>query len=169
MWSCNRRPSSQEQCAKTSPMAAPTPQWKRSSAPRKPPRPTTLSCRCRIEYESMVEARGANLSGGQKQRIAIARALLTRPSVLILDDSTSSVDLDTELRLQEALAEKNGRARQPSSSPSELAASSTLISSSSSTTARSQPRAPTKSFWPAAKSTRRSTTPSLKRPETGNT
>ena len=57
------------------------------------------------EYESMVEARGANLSGGQKQRIAIARALLTRPSVLILDDSTSSVDLDTELRLQEALAE----------------------------------------------------------------
>ena len=58
------------------------------------------------QYESLVEARGANLSGGQKQRIAIARALLTNPSVLILDDSTSAVDLDTELRLQEALAEK---------------------------------------------------------------
>lgn len=58
------------------------------------------------QYESLVEARGANLSGGQKQRIAIARALLTKPSVLILDDSTSAVDLDTELRLQEALAEK---------------------------------------------------------------
>jgi ATP-binding cassette subfamily B protein len=57
-------------------------------------------------YESMVEARGANFSGGQKQRIAIARALLTKPAVLILDDSTSSVDLDTELRLQEALKEK---------------------------------------------------------------
>ena len=57
-------------------------------------------------YESMVEARGANLSGGQKQRIAIARALLTKPAVLILDDSTSAVDLDTELRLQEALKEK---------------------------------------------------------------
>ena len=56
-------------------------------------------------YESMVEARGANLSGGQKQRIAIARALLTGPAVLILDDSTSSVDLDTELRLQMALKE----------------------------------------------------------------
>jgi len=56
-------------------------------------------------YESMVEARGANLSGGQKQRIAIARALLTGPAVLILDDSTSSVDLDTELRLQQALQE----------------------------------------------------------------
>ncbi len=58
------------------------------------------------QYESLVEARGANLSGGQKQRIAIARALLTQPSVLILDDSTRSVDLDTELRLQEALAKK---------------------------------------------------------------
>ena len=57
-------------------------------------------------YESMVEARGANLSGGQKQRIAIARALLTKPAVLILDDSTSAVDLDTEVRLQEALKEK---------------------------------------------------------------
>ena len=57
-------------------------------------------------YESMVEARGANLSGGQKQRIAIARALLTKPAVLILDDSTSAIDLDTELRLQEALKEK---------------------------------------------------------------
>ena len=56
-------------------------------------------------YDSVVEARGANLSGGQKQRIAIARALLTQPAVLILDDSTSSVDLDTELRLQEALTE----------------------------------------------------------------
>ncbi len=56
-------------------------------------------------YDSMVEARGANLSGGQKQRIAIARALLTNPAVLILDDSTSSVDLDTELRLQLALKE----------------------------------------------------------------
>ena len=60
-------------------------------------------------YESIVEARGANLSGGQKQRIAIARALLTNPAVLILDDSTSSVDLDTELRLQLALKQSLSR------------------------------------------------------------
>jgi ATP-binding cassette subfamily B protein len=55
-------------------------------------------------YDSLVEARGANLSGGQKQRLAIARALLTRPRILILDDSTSSVDVETETRIQDALA-----------------------------------------------------------------
>jgi ATP-binding cassette subfamily B protein len=54
-------------------------------------------------YESIVEARGANLSGGQKQRIAIARALLISPGILILDDSTSAVDLDTEFKIQQAL------------------------------------------------------------------
>ena len=55
------------------------------------------------QYESRVEERGANLSGGQKQRIAIARALLIDPAILIMDDSTSAVDFDTEVRLQQAL------------------------------------------------------------------
>jgi ATP-binding cassette subfamily B multidrug efflux pump len=54
-------------------------------------------------YDSHVEARGANFSGGQKQRIAIARALLTQPKILILDDSTSSVDVETETKIQDAL------------------------------------------------------------------
>ncbi len=57
-------------------------------------------------YDSHVEARGTNFSGGQKQRIAIARALLMQPKILILDDSTSSVDVETETRIQDAL-EKN--------------------------------------------------------------
>jgi ATP-binding cassette subfamily B protein len=54
-------------------------------------------------YDSLVEERGVNLSGGQKQRIAIARALLISPSILILDDSTSAVDMETEARIQAAL------------------------------------------------------------------
>ncbi len=63
-------------------------------------------------YDAHVEARGANLSGGQKQRIAIARALLTHPTILILDDSTSSVDVETETKIQDALnAETNGHIR----------------------------------------------------------
>jgi ATP-binding cassette subfamily B multidrug efflux pump len=54
-------------------------------------------------YDTHVEQRGVNFSGGQKQRLAIARALLLKPRVLILDDSTSSVDVETETRIQDAL------------------------------------------------------------------
>ncbi len=54
-------------------------------------------------YDTPVGERGTTLSGGQKQRVAIARALLMDPHILILDDSTSSVDLNTEYEIQQAL------------------------------------------------------------------
>jgi ATP-binding cassette subfamily B protein len=61
------------------------------------------------KYETDLGQGGVNVSGGQKQRLCIARALLKKPKVIILDDSTSAVDTDTDHRIQLALKEKLGK------------------------------------------------------------
>ncbi len=61
-----------------------------------------------LQYDTWLEQGGVNLSGGQQQRICIARAILKRPVILILDDSTSAVDSDTEAKIRMALEKEHG-------------------------------------------------------------
>lgn len=59
----------------------------------------------KVQYETLIGQKGASLSGGQRQRLSLARALLTDPEILLLDDCTSALDADTEQRIQNTLSE----------------------------------------------------------------
>jgi ATP-binding cassette, subfamily B, multidrug efflux pump len=60
-------------------------------------------------YDTIIGERGVGLSGGQRQRVALARLLLASPPVMILDDTTSSVDIETEERIQESIKSLRGK------------------------------------------------------------
>ena len=89
--------------ATTSPSAAPTHRSRTSSRPPRRSAPTSSSRRCRTATRPQIEERGARLSIGQRQLVAFARALLADPRLLILDEATSSVDIPTEARIEQAL------------------------------------------------------------------
>ena len=57
-------------------------------------------------YDREVEQRGKNLSGGQKQRVSIARTLIKNPKILIMDDSSSALDMATEAKLQKSIKDR---------------------------------------------------------------
>ncbi len=104
--SCSRtRSSSPTPCAPTSRTGGPTRPTPRSSARHASPVRTSSSPSCPLGYDTVVGERGLTLSGGQRQRISIARAVLTDPRVLVLDDATSSVDARTEEQIHATLRE----------------------------------------------------------------
>ena len=98
--------SSQEPFWKTSDGVTKMPLRRNAAAHASLPVPMISSKKMPDKYNTFIEQGGSNVSGGQKQRLCIARALLKKPKILILDDSTSAVDTATDARIRRAFAEE---------------------------------------------------------------
>ena len=119
------------------------------------PRPTPSSA-LPDGYDTLVGERGLTLSGGQRQRIAIARALLTDPRILILDDATACVDAATEREIKRALREVMAGPHDVRHRPPAVDDRAGRRDRRDGGRADRRPRAPTRSCSSAARSTRRS-------------
>ena len=91
--------------ARTSPMPGPAPRPKRSPLAARRARAHDFIARLPKGYDTLVGERGVKLSGGERQRVAIARAFLADAPILVLDEATSSLDVETELQVQAATEE----------------------------------------------------------------
>ena len=116
-----------------------------------PPRPTASWPRCPTGLDTQLGERGTSLSGGQRQRISLARALVRRPRLLVLDDATSAVDPEVEARILAALRDAGHATRPWSWSPTARRRSGSPTRWCTSRTAGSPTGAPTPSCSAAAR------------------
>ena len=111
-WCCRTPGCSAARSATTSPTATPTPPRSRSSTAAKATYVDRFVRSLPDGYDTVIDDEGSNVSAGEKQLITIARAFLADPSILILDEATSSVDTRTEVLIQQAMAALRSRPHQ---------------------------------------------------------